>query len=285
MNNISFLLTPEEIKTYQAKGTTFGDGLKMDQEEGIFVAWVSNPEKVQKILPPPLKMLAPVATVYINNIDGTNFSTAYREACLIIPVLYNDAPGAYLVSLFVHGPGGAQAAFLGREMAGLPKKFADNISLTRVGDTVKAYVEKDGVRFIDVDMEIGAYNTPDAEQVFAGNKSGAVVGGDSYFIKFDLEQDETGKMNFSNSRINMSTSKTLYHEWLPSSAKVTLQPAANAPWSELEVVQVLGAGYAKYGMYDFVTSELGKLNTEEVMPYLITARYDIDVINKPNRKF
>jgi acetoacetate decarboxylase len=285
MNNESFVLTKEEVERLHAPGTPLGSGLRMDNMEGVFASWVTNPEKVQKMLPAPLKMLAPVVTVYIVNIDGTNFTPAYREAALILPVTYNGAPGAYLVSLFVNGPGAPMAALLGREMAGLPKKFADDISVIRVGDSATASFVKDGIRVINVELELGSYNIPDAVQVFGRNIPGENVPGDSYFIKVDLDQDETGALNFSNSRLIKCTSQTKYAKWLPASANVTLQKSANAPWAELEVVQVLGGGYSNHSMFDFATKEVAKLDSNEVMPCLLTARYDIDVLAKPTRKF
>jgi len=36
---------------------------------------------------------------------------------------------------------------------------------------------------------------------------------------------------------------------------------------------------------DFSTKEVAKLNTEEVMPYILIGKYDIDLVDKENRKF
>lgn len=285
MNNTSFVLSPEEVKSYKSPGTPLGSGLAMGKMEGIFVSWVTNPAKVQKMLPPPFKMLAPVATVYVVNIDDTNFGPSYSEAALIIPVFYEGAPGAYLASLLLQGTGAPMAAFLGREMAGLPKKFTDDVKVARIGDSVSAFVVKDGVRVIDVEMELGTYNVPDAVQIYGRNVPGESVPGDSFFIKVDLDQVETGALNFSNARVIKSSGSTNFKAWSPASAKVTLQPCTNAPWADLEVLQVLGGGYSIHSMTDFVSSEIAKLNTEEVMPYLLTARYDIDIIGKTTRKF
>jgi Acetoacetate decarboxylase len=285
MYNESFKMSTEDIKSSKAAGTPIDTGLILNQEEGMFVSWLTKPEKVEKILPPPLKMLAPIATVYVANIQETNFGPAYLESCLIVPALYNDTPGAYLVSLLLTGPGAQMATYLGRDVYGLPKKFADKINITRMGDSVRAYVERGGVRIIDVELEIGEYNTPDAEEMFGANKPGALVEGDSYFCKFNIDQDETGKFNFSNARLIHNKIKTLYKEWLPCTAKVALQPSANDPWAELEVVQVLGAGYSKYDLHMFYARELAKMDTEEVVPYLLKARYDSDIIGKPTRTF
>lgn len=287
MKKCSFVLTQEEYKHSLAKGTVLGSGCKMDNVEGVSLVWATNPETIKKILPPPLQMAAPLVIAYISNLDGTNYGPGYNEAGVFVPVIYQKSPGAYFVSavLDVNGAGTPMAAFLGRESCGMPKKLVDKISLTRVGDSVKAYVEKDGIRIIDVNMEIGAYNTPDAQAVFGGIQPGAVVPGATYFTKVDLDAEENGALTFSNARLLLGGMKTRYKEWLPGAAEVTLQPHANVPWAELAVGKVLGAGYGKSSWGEFSTAEVAKLNTEEVMPYLLIGKYDIDLIDKENRKF
>ncbi|NTW42794.1 MAG: acetoacetate decarboxylase family protein [Cellulomonadaceae bacterium] len=212
----SYRMTDEEVLAMRAPGSTLDDGLKMEREEGIFVTWITDPEKVQAIIPPPLTMVAPAVTTYIVNIDGTNFGPAYREAALLVPVSYEGTVGMYLVSLFVQGLGAEQAALLGREMAGLPKKFADTVRVDRIEDTVHAYAERGGVRVVDVTARIGEYNTPDALQIFGGNTAGARVPGESFFFKVDLDQIEDGSLQFTRGRLTQATSATVYDEWLPS---------------------------------------------------------------------
>jgi acetoacetate decarboxylase len=287
MKKCSFVLTPEEYKHSLAKGTVLGSGCKMDNVEGVSAAWATNPETIKRILPPPLQMAAPIVIAYISNLDGTNYAPGYNEAGIFVPVIYKGTPGAYFVScvLDVNGAGTPMGAFLGREADGMPKKIVDKISVTRVGDSVNAYVEMNGVRVIDINMEIGTYNTLDAQAVFGGVKSGAVVPGETYLTKVDLDGAESGGLHFSNARLLLNKMKTSYKEWLPGSAEVTLQPHSNVPWAELVVGKVLGGGYAKYGFGGFSTKEVQKLNTEEVMPYLLVGKYDIELLDKECNKY
>ncbi len=281
----SYGMTDDEVRAMRGPGTTLDEGLKMEREEGIFVTWASDPAKVAAIIPPPLEMVAPVLTAYIVNVDGTNFGPTYREAALLVPASFEGTVGMYLVSLFVQGAGAEQAALLGREMAGLPKKFAETVRVDRIEDAVHAYVERGGVRVVDVTAQIGDYNTPDALQIFGANSAGAEVRGPSYFYKMDLDQIEDGSLQFSRARVVRSTSTTVYEDWLPATATVTLGESANDPWADLPVVQVLGAGYTRFKMIDFVSTNIADLDADAVAPYLLKARYDSGLRSQPTRHF
>ena len=278
-------MTDDEVRAMRGPGTTLNEGLKMEREEGIFVTWATDPAKVAAIIPPPLEMVAPVVTAYVVNIDGTNFGSAYREAALLVPVSFKGTVGMYLVSLFVQGAGAEQAALLGREMAGLPKKFAETVRVDRIEDAVHAYVERGGVRVVDVTAQIGDYNTPDAQQIFGGNIAGAEVRGPSYFYKVDLDQIEDGSLQFSRARVVQATSTTVYEDWLPAAATVTLGESANDPWADLPVVQVLGAGYTRFKMVDFVSTVVADVDADAVVPFLLKGRYDSNLRSRPSRHF
>jgi acetoacetate decarboxylase len=287
MKRCSFVLTPEEYKKVLAEGTVLGSGCKMDKMEGVNFVWAANPETIKKVLPPPLEMAAPLVVGYISNLDETNYGPSYNEAGVFIPVHYKGAPGAYFLSavLDVNGAGTTMGAFLGRESCGMPKKIVDKIALNRVGDSVHAYVEHDGIRIIDVKIELGAYNAPEAQMIFGGIKPGAEMPGATYFTKVDVNPDESGALKFINARLLFQTMKAKYKEWLPGSAEITLQSHSNIPWAELAVGKVLGGGYGKYSWGGFSTKVAAELNADEVMPYILLNKYDIDMMDKENRKF
>ncbi|MDO4311836.1 MAG: acetoacetate decarboxylase family protein [Eubacteriales bacterium] len=285
MKEYSFKLTDEEMIKCFEDGSAFRSGLRMEREEGITVAWMTDPEKAAAILPPPLELLAPIITCNVVNIDGTNFARVYQETYLAIPVTYNGVPGIYMPSLFLHGPGAYMGAIAGRDATGTPKKLADEISLLRRGDTAHAYVVKDDVHVIDIELEFGEYNLPEAKEMFKANEENGTVDGACYFIKTDLNVNDQGGMEFRNTRLTTSTGSNQYFEWTPASAKVTLNPCENAPWSELEVVKVIGGGWSRFAIANGACTELCKMNDKDVIPYLIKGLYDVDIINKPNRKY
>ncbi len=286
MKEYSFKLSEEEMLKVFEDGSAFKSGLRMDREEGITVAWETDPAKAEAILPPPLKLLAPTITCNVVNIDGNNFARVYQETYIAIPVIYDDIPGIYMPSLFLHGPGAYMGAVVGRDATGTPKKMADDISLTRRGDTAHAYMEKDDIRVLDIELEFGEYNVPEAcASMFKANEECSSVAGNCYFIKTDLECTEEGGMEFRNTRLQRSGGTTTYMEWTPASAKVELAPCENAPWSELEVKQVLGGGWSRFRIGNGQCRTVFDMDDSVAIPYLLKGLYDVDLINKPNRKY
>lgn len=285
MKEYSFKLTDEEIVKCFEDGSAFKSGLRMDREEGITVAWVTDSEKAAAILPPPLELLAPVVTCNVVNIDGNNFARVYQETYLAIPVTYKGVPGIYMPSLFLHGPGAYMGAIVGRDATGTPKKMADDISLLRRGETAHAYMVKDDIRVIDIELEFGEYNSPQAKDMFKANEEKGISSGSCYFVKTNLEVTEEGGMEFQKTRLTTSTGTTQYFEWTPASATIRLNPCENAPWSELKVVDVIGGGWSRFAISNGACKELCKMNDADAIPYLVKGLYDVDVINKPNRKY
>jgi acetoacetate decarboxylase len=283
MEKVSFVMTPEEIKSFK-EGTFMTKGACLDGFEGIYASWVTNPDAVKRILPPPLQFVLPVATIYIANVSEPNYALPYMEGAICVPAVYDGVVGLYFAGMLLTGPGAQMATFLGREGGGISKKFADDMRVTRMGNCVKAYIERDGVRIIDVEAEIGQYNTEDAKKVFGAMAPGATVPGCSYLFKFDFGQSADGKTCFTNGRLRRSTSSILFKDWEPATAKVTLMPSINDPWAELGVVQVLGAGYTRCDMHLIADNDLAQVNADEIMPYLMKGKFDSVYLGKPNRK-
>lgn len=274
MSECKFQFSEEEMKALAAEGTIMQKGLVMDEMEGIWLAWETYPEAVQALLPPVLGFAAPVIMTYIVKAN-TEFGGAYNEAALMVLCHHEGKPGAYLQSILLEGPAAPQAAFLGREMAGMPKKICDSISLSEEDGRAHARIVKSGSLVLECDVELGEYNTPAGNEVFAGNVVGEKVhGGFTYLIKGNLEQAEDGHMFFENGRLLSTESDSLYERWTPGTASVTLHECEDAPWASLPVRQVLAAGWGKYSMFNFTTSKVCDIDIEENLPYLLRARYD-----------
>lgn len=87
MANCKYDRSPEEV---QLMYNTVG---QMNNCEGLFCAWQTDMEAVQRALPAPLMAFMPVVEMYSVNVYNPNFSSPYREAALIIPCLYNGQIG------------------------------------------------------------------------------------------------------------------------------------------------------------------------------------------------
>ena len=66
---------------------------------------------------------------------------------------------------------------------------------------------------------------------------------------------------------------------------LTLGESANDPWADLPVVQVLGAGYTRFKMVDFVSTVVADVDADAVVPFLLKGRYDSNLRSRPSRHF
>ena len=270
----SFSLTPAEFEKQYTGTALLKTGLIMDDMEGIWLAWQTDQSAIEAALPPCLEFAAPVAMTYITQVD-TGFAGPYREAALIVPCHYGDVYGAYMQSILLEGPGAPQATIFGREMAGMPKKICDSVSVELEGDIAKGRIVKDGVNVLETVVKLGEYNTPAGNEIFAGRVAGAALPNDNTFlVKYDLEQAEDGHMFFTNGRLSTTDNITKWSSWTPGTAEITLNDCPNAPWSSLPVRAILAAGYGKFSMTDFSTREIAKIDIDENIRYLLPARYE-----------
>lgn len=269
----TFLTSKEDVKK-------FFEVSQMNNQEGIYVCWSTNPATVQRILPPPLEMVGPVVFAYIINIQEPTFCCRYTEGAMAIPAVCNGVSGLYWINFMLSGPGALMGTFGGREVAGIPKKIADEIRVERKGNYAHAYVERHGIRIIDVEMDInGQYNNEAAKGVFGEPAPGLEVLLQGLFYKFDVNKDKEGKIHFSDGRLTSLVFDTVYTGWEKGTAKVTLKDSIEDPWAELEVIEVLGAGYC-HNNIDLAKGEvITEVDIDEVMPYLMSGRFDKGVMN------
>jgi acetoacetate decarboxylase len=278
MSNCSFVKTPEEF-AYAQDGA---NAAWMKNCEGLYVAWAADQEVLAKVLPTPLKPIAPVVVSYVIEAHNPTFSTAYKEAALLIPATDGENKGNYSVALLLTGSDNPVTT--GREEFGIPKKNADRIDLRRLGDKAYAAVDRMGVRILDVEVELGGYNSEMGATVFGNKTLGEAVDGVSFFYKFDIDQDPDCNVVFSNLRLLNVRSCLRYYSWEPGAAQVRLTPSINDPWAELGVLQPLGAAWT--------TFDLGLLGCrgqvpvpviDEVIPRLIAGRYDSPFFGQKNQ--
>lgn len=264
----------------------FFEVAQMNKQEGVYLAWSTNPKAVRDILPPPLEMVGPVVFAYIINIEEPTFCSRYTEGAIAVPATYNGIAGLYWISFMLDGPGALMGTFGGREIAGIPKKIADQITIKRSGDYVHAYIERHGIRFIDVEVDItGKYNNDAAKTVFGDVVPDLEVLLRGFFYKYDVDKNIDGDTVFSNGRLNTLIFDTDYDGWEKGEAKITLTDSVEDPWAQLEVIEVLGAGYCKNNI-DLAKGEtLCEVDIKEVLPYLMSGRFDKGTMNKPERVF
>jgi len=236
---------------------------------------------IKALVPPPLEVVDPaLLTIYVSDISRPTFSAPYIEGGIgVLTKLTDNAgithTGLYYFSLQLLGQGAQNATFMGREEAGLPKKFADKIGLKRVYDRIFFYVERSGVRLLNAELKIGRYNDPGFTNGLEtlGPKKGLIQEGGVLTHRYNIDNTK----GLHNMHISYYNSPTFYYHYEPAYAKVKLQSSEYDPWGEIKIAKILGGSWAKNNnsVVD-VTRIYTYPDTDawNVMQYLYTGRFD-----------
>jgi acetoacetate decarboxylase len=181
----------------------------------------TKPEIVARLLPPPLKPTdSPSGLVFIAEYPTTNYGPGYRESALFLKCEYEGEVGTYCLSMPIDSE--EVRCTNGRDIFGFPKKLA-KIHLERRENTVHGWVERGGVRFFElkVDLMAAIDELPPSGPNFLFKASPAI----------DLKPGFDGPVLLCKQSTEIKL-KTL--EVGPP--EITFRPSARDPWSEIEVV-------------------------------------------------
>jgi len=274
----SFLSTPEEIRRFTASSL-------MDNQEGVYMAYMTDPAAIVRLLPPPLKPFAvPVVTLSVCHIHNPSFADDYYETILGIYAMYGKTLGQYAVSLLLGGPGAEMATQCGRDNASIPKKLDAEFQLRRDGSHVTACVSRRGAQLIDLSMELGQYNSPLTHAIFQAPAAGRHISGSGFYFHFDREPDENGVSRFMNGGLVKLDAGYDYHSWEPGTVKLALHSSPDDPFAELPINTVIGGAYATNTLSLSGMTMLERCDAEKLVPYLLTARYDRTAFKETYRK-
>ncbi len=208
--------------------------------EALTVMWETRPEIVSRLLPPPLRPTErPIATAFLAHYPKTNFGPSYHEGALFLSATFGGVQGSYCLAMPVTGD---LAMAHGRERFGYPKKMA-NISFKRGGDMAEGHIERHGVRFFHLRARLtGKANTEEFQNValsWAGDE-GVVIYNFKHFPGPALAGPECFDYSprLVRQRCPLRSSVAELGE-----AEVTLRHSEHDPWSEVEVVRILGSVY------------------------------------------
>jgi len=218
---MGFVKTKEELDQYFSLGVRRFVGAQM-----MGVMFQTRPEIVAKLLPPPLEPIdSPDGLIFIAQYPETNLGPGYREAALYLKCRYRDEPGTYCLSM----PITAEARMHnGRDIFGLPKKMA-NIHFERQGDRVHGYVERFGIRFVDIKIQLAAElpNAPETGPTFLFKA----------MPRIDLQPGFDGPVLLARQRTVVEAKK--FEVGVP---EIALLPSPTDPWADVEIVTVM-AGF------------------------------------------
>ena len=135
----------EEIKKRYKQ---FEKGYQLLDVKMVYAMFTTTMEAVERLLPPPLEPAETLAcTAFVGEYHRTNFIPPYNEAAVFIPCQYKGETGSYCLAM----PVTTDIAMIGgREVYGYPKKIAEKISVTRMGNEVQGLCVRRGVPIIEI---------------------------------------------------------------------------------------------------------------------------------------
>ncbi|NLH47232.1 MAG: acetoacetate decarboxylase family protein [Myxococcales bacterium] len=243
---MSFVKTQAELDRYYGLGVRRFTGAQM-----MGVMFQTRPEIVVGLLPPPLAPTdSPDGLIFIAQYPETNLGPGYREAALYLKCQYRGEAGTYCLSM----PITAEARMHnGRDIFGLPKKLAD-IHFAREGDQVHGYVERAGVRFVEISLKL------------LGNLPNAPETGPTFLFKamprIDLQPGFDGPVFLAKQRTLVAARQ--FEIGVP---EIVLRPSPTDPWAEVEIVTIM-AGFCMVADNTMLPGEiLGEVDAAAFLPH------------------
>jgi acetoacetate decarboxylase len=253
---MGFVKSEEEINKFYRETYDFYNA------EMLTVFYETKPEIVARLLPPPLKPAAmPLAFVFVANYPSTNFGVSYLESALFLRADFEGKEGNYCLSMPVTND---MALIGGREVFGYPKKIAQ-IYLKREGDRVHGWTERHGSRFLEVRVKLtGSFNMPEVQPFFTEASDPNVI---MYNFKYFPSPDGEG-FDY-NPRLIREIVTVCPNSLAAGEAEIELAASPSDPWSEVEVVRVLGATYAISNNSMQKGNVVAEVDPVEFRPYAI----------------
>lgn len=253
----------------------FGKVSLMDEQEGLYMAYLTEPAAIARILPPPLKPFSmPVVTLSVCHIHRPTFADDYYEAILGVYATYGQTLGLYPLGLVLGGPGAEMAVQCGRDNGSIPKKMGAEFVIRRNGAVVTAEVARRGTQLVEASMELGEYNSPLTHVLYQAPAAGKKTFGGGFYYHFDRRPDKEGTAHFENGALLMNQCEYNYQSWEPGFVNIQLKSSIDDPWAELPINTIIGGAYSKNSLLVHKLNLAEELDADTIVPYLLTGWYD-----------
>jgi acetoacetate decarboxylase len=262
---MGFVKSFQEITGNARKTSDFYDA------EILTIFWETKPDIVARLLPPPLTPAEyPLAMAFVANYPKTNFDISYRESALFVRAVYNGEEGNYCLSMPVTND---MAMVGGRENYGYPKKMAD-IHFEVKGDNAMGWVERRGVRYVQISAKLtGHFNDPKAEkrQPRQANANGSIKGLSFTYRSYPKPGGNSREYNpWLHKQETLLKPKSVRY----GKGEIVFQPSPYDPWTEVEVVKMLGAVYMVSDNSMLGATALAAVDPMKFAPYAFI-KYDM----------
>jgi acetoacetate decarboxylase len=243
---MGFVKTGEELDKYFALGVRRFFDARM-----LGVMFSTRPEVSQKLLPPPLEQAdLPGGLIFIAEYPKTNLGPGYREAALFMRCKYQGEAGSYCLSMPIDNEARMHN---GRDVFGFPKKLAD-IHLRRAGQEVHGWVERDGIRFVEIHAQLSG-RIPELPPM-----------GPTFLFKamprIDLTPGFDGPVLLASQRTQIEPQSLEI-----GSAELTLRPSERDPWAEIRDPEVMTAFFIVSDNTMLPGKVLSEVDPEAYLPH------------------
>ncbi len=243
---MGFVKTPAEVARIQAV-------LKQPRFVGaemLTVDFITRPETIEAVLPPGFTMAdEPLVTAMVGR-WRSNCVADYNGGALYVLARYEGIEAPYVLAMFMDTD---HAIMLGRDVFGEPKKRATS-NLSRRGGAMHGYVERLGVRLIDIRAELGPDLGPDT------------VSGANFNIKATPAAD--GSSCEDDAVVTLAEFDNSLTARREGTGSVRLASSAHDPVGDIEVVEVRGAGYVEGDLIARARA-IGRIPKDAFFPYLL----------------
>ena len=275
----SFVIPKEQM-------SNFAKVSHMRGQEGIYLAYLTQPEAIAKILPPPLQPFSiPVGTLSVCHIKDPTFADNYYETILGVYCTYQGQLGMYPISLLLGGEGAEMATQLGRDNSAIPKKLGAEFVIRKNDGKVSVQVARRGSEIVNVEMTLGSYNHPLTHMLYQAPAAGKQTAGSGYYFHFDRLPDENGVWRFTNTGLIRNIVNYDYESWTPGFVdKLELNSSLDDPWGCLPINTIVGGAYAENNLLITALQYLEDVPADVLMPMIMPAWYDRTTFMEGGRK-
>ena len=212
------------------------------------IEFATRTEIVRHVLPPGLEPLADPAVTAMVGRWGSNCVGEFTGGALFVSCRHGDLVGAYTLAMLMDTE---PTTIFGREMFGEPKKLAQ-ASLEATGSRMMGWVERNGVRLIEIEAELTHGRGETSARAARFN------------VKAVLSPDGVGLVDDPILTVNESEATVrVYREGVGT---LSLGGTVHDPLDELEVVEVRAASYVE-GDVEVRSRVLGRIPADAFLPY------------------
>ncbi len=274
----SFLTAKEDLQN-------FGKTSLMDNQEGLYLSFLTDPAVIARLLPPPLKPFSmPVVTLSIAHVKNPSFADDYYEAILGVYAMHGKDLGLYPLSLLLGGPGAEMAVQLGRDNGSIPKKLGAEFVIRQTDKTITASVSRRGVQLIEAKLELGETNSPLTGALYQFPEPGKHTYGGGFYYHFDRVPDREGVSHFTNAALLQNLCEYTYKSWEPGFVSLKLHSSIDDPWGEIPINTIVGGAYSENSLLVHKLNLVEPLSADEIVPYLMAGYYDRTAFMETGRK-